>query len=428
MKDFNQFILDLSQIISFNTELGKAEEGAPFGKNTADCLNAFLDIAKSMGFETYNYDNYIGEVRFGQGQEIGIIGHLDVVPAGEGWETDPYTLTFKDGCYYARGVSDDKGPTLLALYALKELKESGIKVNKNFRLFVGCNEETGWRDVEYYNKIGTFPEYGFSPDGNFPVVYAEKGVSIINFKLPLLNNFEDIKGGTVINAVCAHAQATFKDENLAKQENVKTLAKKYGLKINGKVVESFGKSAHGSHPELGVNAILALMQFFAELGEDVQNVIDCLFMDKFGLGKLENAQGKVTMSPDLIYVKNGKINVDCDCRIPAPLCQKDVQKVVDNFGIEYSASEKHPPVMVDKDGWFVNALLRAYNEVTGENESAQSMGGSTFARVFEKGCAFGMEFANENTHMHEIGECVSKESLEKAYDIYLKTLYNLCAL
>ncbi len=426
MKNFEQFILDLKDIISYNTTLSSPALNAPFGENTAKCLNRFLDIAKGMGFETFNYDNYMGEVRFGCGEEIGIMGHLDVVPAGEGWSTNPYELCFVDGYYQARGVSDDKGPTLLVLYALKELKDSGIKVNKTFRLFVGTNEETGWKDVEYFNKIGSFCEYGFSPDGNFPVVYAEKGIAIIKFFLPKFKNFENVKGGSVINAVCANAKVDIKKDCAIDRKNIDSVCAKYNLKIQNDTIISVGKSAHSSHPELGVNALKPLLLALNELGEDLSNVIDCLFNDKYNLGEMQNEQGKLTFSPDLIYQGDNGVIIESDCRIPAPITSEDVEKKIKEFNIPYEIKGKHPPVMVDKDGWFVNALISAYNSQTGENAKPVAMGGSTFARVFKKGCAFGMEFDGEDTHMHEIDERVSEKSLLKAYDVYLTALQNLC--
>ncbi len=428
MKNFDNYLQDLSKIISFNTELSEAEENAPFGKNTADCLNAFLNIAKDMGFEVFNYNNYLGEVRFGCGEEVGIMGHIDVVPAGDGWDTNPYSLTNKDGYLIARGVSDDKGPTLLVLYALKELKDSGIKVNKTFRLFVGCNEETGWKDVEYFNKISKFCEYGFSPDGNFPLSYAEKGISIVKFNVGKLKNFSEVKGGSVINAVCALANATFIDENMINSPTVKILSKKHDLILMEKSVQSLGKTAHGSHPELGKNAIKPLLEFMLALGEDVGDVIDCLFNDKFGLTNLESEQGKVTLSPNLIYTKNGETFIECDCRIPAPFTQKEIEDIIKKFNLRYEIKEKHPPVMVDKEGFLVTALMNAYNEVTGENAKPKAMCGSTFARAFSKGVAFGMEFSGEDTHMHEPNERVKITSLKKAYDVYLTALKNLCKI
>ena len=213
---YDNFIKDLSKLISIKSVLGKAEKGKPFGKEVNLALECFLSIAKNFGFNVKNYDGYIGEVTFGEGEEIGIMGHMDVVPSGEGWQTPPYTLTVKDGVLYGRGILDDKGPMLLTLYILKELKDSKVKVNKKFRLFVGTNEESGWQDAEYFSKNFGFPKFGFSPDGNFPVSYAEKGMAIVEFKLPKLKKYSFVKSGTVINAVCGKAQ--IKENNKDKEE------------------------------------------------------------------------------------------------------------------------------------------------------------------------------------------------------------------
>ena len=416
MQNFNDFISRLQKLIAFKSVKGVKEEGAPFGKEVANALNYFLQQAKEMGFETKNYDNYIGEITYGSGDEIGIIGHVDVVPAGSGWDTDPYVLTYKDGEYYGRGILDDKAPLLCCLYALKELKEQNIECNKKFRLFVGCNEETGWKDVEYLEKSTKIPEYGFSPDGNFPVSYAEKGISIITVKTPPLKLHSSVQGGTVINAVCGYASAT---PNYKVDES---LLKKYELTYNGKEIESVGKSCHGSKPELGINAIEKLYRYFLEVGEDVSLIVDTLFDDKMGISLLQNEQGRVTLSPNLI--QNGVV-IKCDCRIPAPLSQKDVERILNKTALNYTIQEKHPTQYVDKNGSFVQSMLTAYNEQTGENALPISPSGSTFARVFKKGVAFGPEFPNKPTSIHEPNERVSKEDLIKAYEIYKNAIFKL---
>lgn len=424
MKDFEQFKKDLFSLISFKSVNSVATKDAPFGKENADALNFFLDKAREFGFDTINYDNYIGEVSFGTGEEVGIIGHLDVVPEGNDWDTDPFTLTEKEGYFFGRGVMDDKTPTLISLYVLKELKDSALPVNKKFRLFVGCNEETGWNDIEYLKTKTTLPEYGFSPDGNFPLSYAEKGMYEIEFSIPSLKNFSSLKGGTVVNAVCAHATATANESGIDKK-----LIEKFGLKLkNNNVVESIGVSAHGSTPQRGKNALKPIFEYFKAMGEDVEPIVDYLFNDKAGVTSLNNEQGFVTLSPDILYEKNGKVYINCDCRIPAPLTINDVRAKLDASNLNYSVFERHKPMLVEKDGWFVKTLLSAYNTITGENAQPISMGGSTFARAFKKGCAFGMDFCRYDSNIHNANEKVSKDDLLSAYKIYKKAIFDLAKL
>lgn len=420
MKNFDLFYKDLETLISFKTDYALPEGNYPFGKQTGLALEFILNRAKEMGFNTINYDNYAGEIYLGEGEEIGIIGHIDVVPAGDGWNTDPFTLTQKDGYLFGRGVSDDKLPTLLLLYILKEIKDGYKNPNKKLRLFVGCNEETDWKDIEYLRTKTVMPEYGFSPDGDFPPSYAEKGIYIIEVSIPALKNFSSLTGGTVINAVCAHATAVSNENGIDK-----TLLEKHGLTLNGNLITSVGVAAHGSTPERGKNAIKPLFEYFLSMGENVKTVLDYLFYDVGGIGKLENEQGKVTLSPDLLSEKDGKVLVACDCRLPAPFDINCVKEILDRSGLEFTIKEKHPTMMVDKNGKFVNALLSSYNAITGKNESAVSMGGSTFARAFKYGCAFGMNFCEYDNNIHNANECVKLTDVERAYEIYKKTLEEL---
>ncbi len=424
MKNSDGFIKNLGELIAIESVETKAEKDAPFGKNVKAALTWFLNLAESFGFKTVNYDNYAGEIVYGDGQEIGIIGHLDVVPAGTGWNFPPFTLTEKDGYLIGRGVGDDKGAMLMTLYALKELKDSGAICNKKFRFFVGTNEESGWKDAEYLKTKTTLPEYGFSPDGNFPVSYAEKGFYYVNINLPPFKNFGAIKGGTVINAVCAHAEV------YPKAEFDKTLLAKHGLSFEDGKVISRGVAAHGSQPQLGKNALLPLFEFLKDCGENVGDYIDYLFKDKWEIAKMKNEQGYLTFSPDLAQeLKNGGTQILCDMRIPAPFTLKTVNEKLSVAPLDITVIDhEHPPVMTDKDGKFVQTLLKAYNAITGENQTPVSMGGSTFARVFKKGCAFGPEFDGENYHMHEADERVKKDLFINSYEIYKKAIFDLAAL
>lgn len=424
MQSYDEFIKDLSALISIESVEGEPKKDAPFGENVKRALLWFLGLAEKFGFKTINYDNYAGEIVFGDGQEIGLIGHLDVVPVGDGWTQSPFTLTEKDGYLIGRGVGDDKGAMLMTLYALKELKDSGAACNKKFRFFVGCNEESGWKDVEFLKTKTVLPEYGFSPDGNFPVAYAEKGFYFVKVVVPPFKNFGAITGGTVINAVCAKA------EIVPNSDFNKELIVKHGLSVeNGKIV-SYGLAAHGSKPQLGKNALLPLLKFLKDSGESVDDVIDYLFNDKWGVSKMQNEQGYVTFSPNLAEtLPNGGTLISCDCRIPAPFTLKTVLEKIAQSPLDISVIDhKHPPVMTDKDGKFIQTLLSAYNAVTGENLKPVSMGGSTFARVFNKGCAFGPEFPNENYHMHEADERVEKDLFIKSYEIYKQALFGLAAI
>lgn len=427
MNNYLAFIKDLEKLISIRSVKGERTPTAPFGEEIKLCLDTFLSIASSMGFDVINYNNHIGEVVFGNGKEVGIIGHLDVVPEGTGWNTDPYKLTLKDKTYYGRGLCDDKAPLLLCLYALKELKDSGLTVNKKFRLFAGCDEESGWGDVAYFNTIATFPEYGFSPDGNFPVSYAEKGMAEITFKLKAPTIMAGFIGGTVVNAVCAHAECKYLGKDI---NDIYSILEEHDLSKNGNVIISKGISAHGSTPHLGKNAILPLFKAVCkvEKNADFERAIEYLFFDKEKVSEIHSEQGHVTLSPNLLYQKNDCVYLTCDCRFPYPITISDLTPIFDKFNLEYTIKLRHGTQYVKKEGWLVDTLLKSYNKETGEKGSAISQSGSTFARAFKNGCAFGPEFVGEKSSIHEANEHVSEENLLKLYKIYKDAIFSLAKL
>ena len=188
-KYFDDIVKNLSQMIKFDSSQKPAEEGKPFGAENARCLDFFLSLASFLGFEVKNYDNYVGEVRYGAGEDFAVLAHLDVVPAGSGWTHEPFggEVDRENGKIWGRGAMDDKGPALITLYAMKALKDAGFKPKKNIKLIVGCNEESGWACIEHYNKVAKMPETGISPDADFPVIYAEKGIVHLTFEFDCEN-------------------------------------------------------------------------------------------------------------------------------------------------------------------------------------------------------------------------------------------------
>ena len=246
-KYFDACVASIAEIVKFDSSLAPAQPSMPFGKGAADCLAYFLDLAASFGFETHNYDNYVGEVIFGEGKEFAVLAHLDVVPAGKGWTKLPFGGEICDGKLYGRGTMDDKGPAVICLYCLRALKESGFVPKKKIKLIVGCNEECGWACIDHYNQCAHMPEEGFTPDADFPAIFAEKGILHFETAFPLPDApFTSLTAGERPNMVCDYAAASGVSVRGAEKE---------GICVHGNTVEARGKSAHASTPEKGVNAL-----------------------------------------------------------------------------------------------------------------------------------------------------------------------------
>ena len=255
-----EMIANLGRLVAIDSQLGTPEEGKPFGAGPAKALEEGLKIAEELGFKTENLDHYCGYAEMGEGEEIvGIAGHLDIVPVGGDWTYDPFKLTRDGDHVYGRGTTDDKGPVLEALYAMKLLRDSGVKLNKRVRLIMGCNEETGSKCMEHYNEVAEELSCGFTPDANFPCIHGEKGHMSMtayskNTKIISMN------GGFVSNAVCDTCTTVIPTEAGLKEKLEASLAEtklqQYRVtEENGQItIFAKGVPAHASMPELGVNA------------------------------------------------------------------------------------------------------------------------------------------------------------------------------
>lgn len=437
MKNIDAMKQMLKELCAIPSVQGEPEAGKPFGAEVNRALEYFLKTAENFGFETINYDGYAGEViwrgkngKNGEpAEELGILCHLDVVKAGRlsDWKYPPFTPTEEDGKIYARGTLDDKGPAVVILYVMKELKEEGFVPEKTIRFVLGCNEESGWGCIDHINKVSKLPDTGFSPDGNFPVVYAEKGILHADYSFECDKSLV-IAGGEMPNMVCDYAFARsdlfVSDKNIAAK--VKTECEKLGLKLDGDKIESFGQSAHGSMPENGKNAIAPLLLCLAELGMVEKSVYRSLFEDFYNLKQLKDETGPLTMSPDIIKAENGKMNIIVDFRYPASLNPEKAEKLFAQIA-PYELVNKHQtPLYVDRNGELVQKLLAAYNEETGNNDKPIAIGGGTYARALKNGVAFGPEFPGEDAPVHQPNEFISVENLEKLLCIYKRAVKALC--
>ena len=304
---------------------------------------------------------------------------------------------------------------------MKELKDEGYVPEKTIRFILGCNEESGWKCIEHYNTVATLPEQGFSPDGNFPVVYAEKGIIHARYEFDCDKSLV-VHGGEMPNMVCDYAYAEFGG---AGAENVKTLCEKLGLKLNGNKIESFGTSAHGSTPEYGKNAIDPLLKLLCKLGLVEKSVYRSLFEDLYNLKTLEDESGKLTMSPDIIDAENGKMYIIVDFRYPSKLDPDKAEQLIGQIG-KYTIMGNHQkPLFVDKNSELVKTLLAAYNDECGLTEQPIAIGGGTYARALKCGVAFGPEFPCEDAPVHQPNEYLSLNGLERMSNIYKRAIKDL---
>ena len=416
-KYLNDTVKTIQELIRIDSTNQPAEEGMPFGKGAARALQAFLSCAAAMGFETRNYDNYVGEVLFGEGEPFAILAHLDVVPAGSGWTHAPFGGEIENGKLYGRGAMDDKGPAVVCLYALKALKDEGFQPRKTIKLIVGCNEECGWGCIDHYKQCAEMPKVGFTPDADFPVIYAEKGILHVKFYFPVENApFTALYGGKGVNMVC--------DEAFAQCDKTEG-AERYSLRVEDDLLVSRGVSAHGSTPEKGKNALEPLFAYFARTNEDMRRAHEILFEDIFGLKNFADETGRLTMSPDVANYGDGILSVCVDIRYPATLPLQAVLDVLNKTGVRYEEIHHQSALFNPKDSFLIQTLQRVYNEATGERAEPIAIGGGTYARALECGAGFGPQLCGEPVTIHQKDEYISIPHVKFLLNLYRRAVEEL---
>lgn len=448
---------DLFGLLRINSERddSKVNDKHPFGPGPVKALEYFLDLAKRDGYKTRNIDNYAGDFEFGQGDEVlGIFAHLDVVPAGSGWDTDPYEPVIKDGKLYARGSSDDKGPTMACYYALKIIKELNLPVSKRVRFIVGTDEESGWDDMAYYFAYNGLkdPDFGFSPDAEFPIINGEKGniTTYLHFegKNDGVFSLASFNGGLRENMVPESASASFTGPITLQELEAKLADFAVNQGVTGQVTEEsdgfhvtiHGKSVHGMMPQKGVNGATYLGLFLSQfdfqgnakayLNFIAETLHKDFFGEKVGLAYTDPKMGDLTMNAGVFnFNKESADNtIALNFRYP---------KGVDVYGIkagleklegpkDVTLSEHgHVPHYVPVSDPMVQTLLSVYEKHTGLKGEEQIIGGGTFGRLLKRGVAYGAMFPGYVNTMHQANEFTEVEDLYRAAAIYAEAIYEL---
>ena len=397
---------------------------APYGAGPARALADVMDLCRELGIRTENCGNKVAWAEIGQGDEIvAILGHLDTVPAGDGWAHDPKGEVCGDRLY-GRGVVDDKGPVLAALFAMKELQDAGVPLNRRVRLILGQCEEVGdWGDMEYYKATQQLPVFGFTPDADFPAIYGEKGILGFRLTMPLADSgLLSLEGGDASNMVPDWCRCQFR----AADGSVQSL-------------ETHGRSAHASTPEKGENAITAMMEQLAALG--VESPLVAFYRQhisgdhhgvKLGCGLEDPQSGKLTLNAGLLRTQGDELVLTLDVRNPVTFTCKDVEEPLSRacraFGIRCDCTGDEAPIYMDKNGKVVQAMVKVYQELTGDLSEPTVIGGGTYARAMPGIVAFGPMRPGRECTEHQKDEYILLEDLFAAKEIYRQTMEKLANL
>lgn len=428
---FDDAIRWLQELLRIKSVEEEALPGCPFGQGVADSLEYSLNLMQKIGFRTKNLDGYCGVADIGFGDMFGILVHLDVVPEGSLWSFPPYGAELHDGKIYARGATDDKGPFIAALYAVVKLLQEGFSPKKQIRFILGCDEESGWKCIEHYNKIEKMPEVGISPDGDFPVINCEKGIVYHRLSFPLPEHIYEIYGGQRANMVPdeAFCRIKYSDSIAARSKAAGIEAVRNGDTL---LLKAEGLSAHGSHPEKGDSALYKL--FFA-LSEEfpVFGKLHEAFSDdngeSIGLALSDEKSGNLTLNLGTCKILDGNIVCELDIRHPISYNKEEITAILQRqLPCKVEQGFFHYPLYVEPGHPLVQTLLKAYDEATEAKIPSKpiSIGGGTYARALKTGVAFGPMLPGMVSTMHEKDEYISLDHFEKLIKIYYKAIKELC--
>lgn len=455
-----ELIKETQNIIKIKSVEEAELEGKPFGNGVSEALDYVLELSQKLGFKTKNLDGYIGYAEYGEGDDyVGVLGHLDVVPEGDGWIYAPYGAEIHDNKIYGRGATDDKGPIMAALYGLKALKDLNIPLSKKVRIIFGTNEETGCKETDYYLEREKPPISGFTPDAEYPIVYAEKGLTtfdvIRNLKVKSKGRItiKTIKGGQRPNMVPDYCEAILE---VCDKENIIKSAAEYSIKvgldirveeletnndsISLVVVKAFGVSAHGATPHIGRNAVMMMFKFLDTL--PIENCDATEFINffnlyvgletdgkAFGVGLCDKPSGQLSFNVGTIYMDDDKISMGLNLRYPVTYKFEDLiiplNKKLEGTHIRIENMRNVDPLYFEADHPLISTLQRVYTKETGNEATLIAMGGGTYAKTIPNIVAFGPIFPGKPDLDHQANEYIEIEDLIANAKIYAHAIYEL---
>ena len=452
----DEMIEDLGRLLEINSVRSIAQEGAPYGKGAREALALVHSMLEKRGYNVNVFEDIIVTADIGPSPPLmGILAHVDVVGVGDGWETDPFKMTIKDGKIYGRGATDNKGPSIAAMYAMYCAHEICPELRSGFQLLLGSGEETGCLDIAQYLEKNTPPPNVFTPDADYPIVNIEKGRVTPFFsaswkKDTTLPRVVSITGGTTTNVVPSRAEAIVEGFAISELERYcREFSEKTGAQFSAseegtqlKIVAE-GVSTHAATPQLGSNAqtalleALAAMPFAKSIGFGYIQALNRLFPHgdcigrALGIAMSDDIAGELTVNFGVLRFSELDFSANFDSRTPA--CADDVDLV----GMVRAAFEREGITMTNnvvsrchhtpEDSLFVQTLLGIYEDYTGNPRECLAVGGQTYVHEIPGGVAFGCGMPGIDNAIHGIGEFIGVEQLTVSAKMFAQAILEMCS-
>jgi len=445
-----EIVRSTQEILRIPSIEGEPRPGMPFGEGVNRALEYVLELSERLGLRTKNLDGYAGYAEYGSGDElVGILCHLDVVPAGEGWTKPPFEGVVEDGRIYGRGATDNKGPTISAVYALKAVMDAGIPLQRRVRVIFGTNEESGWRGIHYYCQHEEMPTMAFVPDATYPVVNVEKG--IVHLRLLSRGKAEtarderllkvlELQGGHRPNMVPSQCTCRLEGHQSALEraaEIAEGLSEapypRFETSIAGGIltISVTGLAGHASTPDSAVNAAAYMLQALSKIMEagysfDSAAVTQLVRLvsahigletngESMGIGFSDAVSGHLTLNIGVLNYQNDQAYIDIDIRYPVTKKQEEIVEPIKaaaaRFGITAEPGHSQRSLHVPEESFLVQQLLKVYEKYAGKKGKPLAIGGGTYARALDNAVAFGPVFPEDQRNIHREDEYATIEEL-----------------
>lgn len=438
-----EIIASLKKWININSIFDEStvSKEMPFGQGVHDALEYIALLGEEKGFKVDRCDGYCTEISYGEGDIIGIFAHCDVVPVSGEWKYPPFSGEIDDNKMYGRGTSDDKGPAIAAFYALCALKDNNLLSSYQVKLVIGGNEESGSKCLDYYFNIlkKSYPKYGFTPDGEFPLIYGEKGIANYQVEQDVqFANIKQIHAGVVANSVIDKAEAIIEAPynivSFAKTYFAATLCNYELSDLNDGTFKLtiYGKAAHGSLPKNGVNAALCLLRFLSIYYQDEEeDIVPYFYFDCDGHALKSFYKSKLlhetTYNVGLLNYENHKLSYVVNFRYPENVNVDEVLSRLNSLNIgRHTLLSKSDPLLINPKSKMVKTLLKVYQDETGDlNTKIMTIGGGTYAKECKNTLAFGSHFPGREDRIHNNNETITLDDLLSSISIYAHAINEL---
>ncbi|BAF70346.1 succinyl-diaminopimelate desuccinylase [Nitratiruptor sp. SB155-2] len=344
----------------------------PDDAGSLEFIREYLSDFHALWFNKHGVKNLFLYKKFGEGEHLCFAGHVDVVPPGDGWESDPFEPLEKDGFIYARGAQDMKSGVAAFVQAVKEAK-----------VFHGTLSLLLTSDEEGEAKWGT----------KYALEELERMHMTPQYAIVAEPTCEERFGDAI----------------------------KIGRRgsING-VIEKIGKQGHAAYPEKAVNPIHKVAQVLPKMaGVDLDSGDEYFAPSKFVITDIRAGMEVTNVTP-------GRLKMMFNVRNNTKTTMQDVERFVHRYfdGMNYTLklSQSAKPFLTDPNSKVVQVIDQAIKKMTGITPKHSTAGGTSDARFFAEYGVKTIEFGVKNDTIHAPNERTSKEEVEKLYLVFKEVI------